>query len=397
VPVLAYTDYVYRERGGVVYAERAFALFLIALGDQVGGLTIVGRLDPEPGPMHYPLPPAIRFVALPHYSSLADPRAAISALWRSLHRFWRSLDGADRIWVLGPQPHAVALALIGLLRRRSVVLGVRQDYPTYVRSRRPARPWLHRAADLLELCWRALARRCPVVVVGPELARRYRHAPRLLEIAVSLVSTGDIEAGALAAQRPYGDELQLLSVGRLDREKNPLLLADVLAILRRGDSRWRLVVCGEGPLESALADRLAELGMADHADLRGYVPLGRGLFEVYRASHAFLHVSLTEGMPQVLIEAFASGVPVVATAVGGVAAAVGEAALLIAPGNAAAAAAAVQGIAADAALRGRLAGAGLTMARSHTVEHETARVAAFIGPRRATGSTLEPVARTATP
>ncbi len=390
--VVVYTDYVYRERGGVVYGERAFALFLTALGERLGGLTIIGRLDPEPGPMHYALPSSARFVALPHYSSLAGPVAVLSSLWRSVHQFWSTLDEDDSVWVLGPQPHAVALALVGLLRRRSVVLGVRQDFPTYVRSRRPSRRWMHRAADLLELCWRTLARRCPVVVVGPELAHRYRHAPRLLEIAVSLVSAGDIDAGERAARRPYGDELRLLSVGRLDREKNPLLLADVLAILRRADPRWRLVVCGEGPLESVLADRLAELGVADHSELRGYVAIGSGLLELYRSSHVFLHVSLTEGMPQVLIEAFASGVPVVATAVGGVRAAVGDAALLIAPEDPGAAAAAAQRIAADAGLRGRLERTGFATARRHTLEGETARVAEFIDRGRATDSKPVPVA-----
>ena len=53
------------------------------------------------------------------------------------------------------------------------------------------------------------------------------------------------------------------------------------------------------------------------------MPIDGGLLDLYRSSHAFLHVLLTEGVPQVLIEVFASGVPVVATAVGGVAEAAG--------------------------------------------------------------------------
>ena len=66
----------------------------------------------------------------------------------------------------------------------------------------------------------------------------------------------------------------------------------------------------------------------------GYVPIDGGLLDLYRSSHAFLHVSWTEGLPQTLFEAFASGLPVVATAVGGVPAAVGDAALLVEPGDA---------------------------------------------------------------
>src|SRR5207248_2132734 len=83
-------------------------------------------------------------------------------------------------------------------------------------------------------------------------------------------------------------------------------LADVLARLRVADPRWRLVVCGEGPLEGALRARLDALGVAEAADLRGYLPLDQGLRDAYRNAHAFLHVSLTEGLPQVLFEAFAA-------------------------------------------------------------------------------------------
>ena len=101
-----------------------------------------------------------------------------------------------------------------------------------------------------------------------------------------------------ALARSYDGELQVLNVGRLDPEKNPLLLADVLARLRENDPRWRLVVCGDGPLQDALAERLAALGLSEHADLRGYVTFDGGLLDAYRSSHAFLHVSWTEGFPR---------------------------------------------------------------------------------------------------
>ena len=44
-----------------------------------------------------------------------------------------------------------------------------------------------------------------------------------------------------------------LSVGRIDPEKNPLLLADALAALRDRDTRWRFVICGEGTMGARIA------------------------------------------------------------------------------------------------------------------------------------------------
>jgi glycosyltransferase involved in cell wall biosynthesis len=378
VRLVVYTDSVYRKIDGVVYGEIAFTLFLGALAEEINELTVIGRLDPGTGPAHYPLPDGVRFIGLPHYASLTRPLDVLSSLGRSLRLFWHALGSNDRAWLFGPYLHAQLFALLAMLRRRQVVLGVRQDFPAYVRSRRPSMRWMHLVADLLELGWRSLARLEPVVVVGPDLAANYRRAKRVLPIAVSLISAADVQAGERAAQRDYGHELALLSVGRLEEEKNPLLLADVLSRLHADDPRWHLVVCGDGPLAGPLAERLAALGVAGAAQLRGHVPLHEGLLELYRVSHVFLHVSWTEGLPQVLTEAFASGVPVVATAVGGVSSAVGEAALLVGAGDAQAAAQAVARIASDAALRSRLVSAGFAQARAHTLDREIKLVADFL-------------------
>lgn len=383
VRLVVYTDSVYHAMDGVTYGELAFTTFVGALAEQVDRLTVVGRLSPERRVAHHRLPSSVRFVGLPYYASLAEPGAALSSLWSAMRLFWHAIDDADRVWLLGPFVHGVAFALLGLLRRRGVVLGVRQDYRTYVRMRRPAQRWMHVVADALDLTWRALARLCPVIVVGPDLALQYRRAPKVLPITVSLISSADVAAGERAASRDYDGPLTVLSVGRLDLEKNPVLLADALDRLRRRDDRWQLVVCGEGPLKSALADRLAALGLTEHAKLRGYLPVHGGLLELYRLSHAFLHVSWTEGVPQVLIEAFASGLPVVATAVGGVPEAARDAALLVPPGDPDAAAQALAAIGTDAELRRRLVRAGFDRAREQTLERETARVVEFI---RALGS-----------
>jgi glycosyltransferase involved in cell wall biosynthesis len=377
VRLLIYTDSIYREADGVVYGELSFTIFQAALASRLAAVTIIGRLDPDPGAIRYPLPATVGFVGLPYYESLARPAAALLSLVRSLRAFWRALDEADGAWLFGPYLHALIFALLTRLRRRKLILGVRQDFPSYVRRRRPTMRWMHVTADALELAWRLLARRYPVVVVGPELLLRYGDASRALGIMVSLISEDDVNRGQQAARR-YDGELTLISVGRLDEEKNPLLLADVLARLHRKDPRWRMVVCGDGPLQSTLADRLVALGVADTAELRGHVPFHDDLMTLYRTAHVFLHVSWTEGVPQVLLEAFASGTPVVATGVGGVPGAVGDAALLVPPGDADLAAETVARVAADPVLRERLVRAGFALARRHTLQAEIDRAVEVI-------------------
>jgi glycosyltransferase involved in cell wall biosynthesis len=371
-----YTDYTYKHADGGVRAERAFALFIDALSERLGGLKLAGRLDPRPGAGPYRLGPSIEFVPLPFYETVTRPLSAGRKMLASMRCFWRMLDDVDTVWLLGPSPLALLFALQTLLRRRTLLLGVRQDTYAYVRSRHPRRRWIQLAGAAMEGAWRALGRRAPTVVVGPRLAHSYRRSRRLLEVAVSLVREQDLVADV--PERTLDGVVQVLSVGRLEAEKNPLLLADVLARLNADGTRWRLTVIGEGPLRERLAERLGLLGVATDADLRGYVPHDDGLIEAYRSSDVLLHVSWTEGLPQILFEAFAAGLPVVATDVGGIRAAVGPATELIPPGDADAAVQALRRLHADPALRDRRARAGLELARARTLEAETARLAAFI-------------------
>lgn len=378
--VLAYTDQRYWRRDDGIWAQRSFVRFFGGLAKHVGALTVLGRLsDEDAGDAHYRLPDGVGFVALPWYSSAADPVALARAATGSVRRFWRALDDADVCWLLGPSPFAILFAGIALLRRRRVVLGVRQDLPAYARSRHPGRRVHALVADLQEGAFRMLARRMPVVTVGDDLARNYGRSRALLPLPISLVAERDVLPGGEArVPRFDDDELRVLTVSRLDEEKNPLLLAEVLERLVAADSRWRLVVAGEGPLAGALDARLGQLGLADRAALLGHVDLDPGLRELYRTSHAFLHVSWTEGLPQVLFEAFAAGLPVVATDVGGVAAAAGDAALLVGPGDADAPAAALLRIAAEPELADTLTERALTRARATTIEATTGRLAAFL-------------------
>lgn len=372
-----FCDYPYRVRDGRVTAEMAFALFVLGLLPYVDELVMVGRLDPAPGEFPHELR-GVRFVALPHYASAADLPGVARTLPVALRRFWRTLGEVDAVWILGPSPAPVVFAILTLLRRRRLVLGVRQLLPELSRHRHPGRRLVNLGAVALDASFRLLARLVPVVVVGPEIARRYRRSRHLHVSYISLLHEVDIWQPD-DTQRDYAEpELRILSVGRLDPEKNPLLLADVLERLRRDDPRWHLEVCGDGPLAEALADRLTSLGVDDAATLRGYVPIDGGLWDHYRRSHVLLHISHTEGLPQVLLEAAAAGLPAVATAVGGVADAVGSSAVLIPPDDADAAATAVARVITDATLRARLLKESFAWVTEHTLESECARLAPFL-------------------
>ena len=169
-------------------------------------------------------------------------------------------------------------------------------------------------------------------------------------------------------------------MGRLDPEKAPHLLIEMMDVLAARDParRYRLTIVGTGRLEDEIADMAAR--REDRVRMLGYLPFGPALMALYRESDVFVHTARTEGSPQVLVEAQSEGLPIVATDVGGVAAALGggAAGVLVAPGRADRLAEAVVRLVSDEAMRERLAAAGRACARSNTIEYQADRVARFL-------------------
>jgi glycosyltransferase involved in cell wall biosynthesis len=382
--IAVYTDDEFSDYEGGIFARRAFTLFVDRLSERVDEMVVLGRLREGGEIAHYRLADRIRFVGLPYYESLGSPLRAGRGFGVSMRRFWRALDEVDGCWLLGPHPFSLAFAVLAILRRKSIVLGVRQDLPEYARTRHPGRKGVMAVAWALEGAYRLLARRFATIVVGPALREHYRHAGKLLEIAVSLVEEEQIVDPAIAAERSYAGPATILSVGRVDEEKNPLMLADVLKELVDGGGDWRLVAIGEGSLEQELRDRLDALGLGDVGSLRGYVDQAE-LPAVYRQSHFLLITSHTEGLPQVVLEAFAAGLPVVSTDVGGIAEAVGDAVELVEPEDTAGAAAAIRRIAGDAERRESLIAAGNAYIKAHTIDAEIDQVAGLLSAELADG------------
>jgi glycosyltransferase involved in cell wall biosynthesis/predicted metal-dependent phosphoesterase TrpH len=147
----------------------------------------------------------------------------------------------------------------------------------------------------------------------------------------------------------------VLYCGRLTQEKGVDLLADAFLAAREQDPRLHLVLAGGGPEEESLRRRLG-----DHATFLGWLE-GRDLAAVYASADVFLFASRTDTFGQVILEAQASGLPVVSVDEGGPAS-------LIRHGE--------TGLLADAdADAGALAGALLTMVQTPLVAERVRKTA----------------------
>jgi glycosyltransferase involved in cell wall biosynthesis len=107
----------------------------------------------------------------------------------------------------------------------------------------------------------------------------------------------------------------VISVGRLDGNKGFHILIN--AITRLQTLGVMLLIVGEGPRRGRLEMQIRESGLTDHVRLVGTVPHDE-LSTWYSAADIFALASEREGCPNVVLEAMACGLPVVATRVGGI-------------------------------------------------------------------------------
>lgn len=182
---------------------------------------------------------------------------------------------------------------------------------TYQRVRRFYKPFVHRYLALSK-------------DLADYLVAKVKVAPEAVTLACNGVDVQRFQPAAAGplpiAGCPFNPQQHWLvgSVGRMQTVKDPVMLAQAfvqaLALAPALRERMRLVMVGDGPLRPQAQAVLAAAGLADLAWLPGErsdVP------DILRGLHAFALPSLAEGISNTILEAMASSLPVLATAVGG--------------------------------------------------------------------------------
>ncbi len=171
------------------------------------------------------------------------------------------------------------------------------------------------------------------------------------------------------------DETRLIFVGRVAPVKGLRLLVDAMLQLSEELTDLTLTIVGDGPDRALIEEAAKPLG--DRVRFTGYLSQD-AVAEELRAADAAVLPSFAEGVPVFLMEAMASGKPVIATQVAGVGELViaGETGLLVPPGDTASLIDAIRRIATDPARRTAMGKAGrLRVADAFDIRIEAARLA----------------------
>jgi glycosyltransferase involved in cell wall biosynthesis/predicted metal-dependent phosphoesterase TrpH len=261
--------------------------------------------------------PAVVEIDVPYYPGLSIGVPSLPAAIQLL------ADGAfDAIHVCSPGPAGIA----GVLVARALSLPLVGSYHTELTAYADLRSGRRHVADAMSLAVSAFYNACDVVLspsvasddalaeigVGAEQVLRWDRGVDTSRFDPSLRRTGLLPDG----------KLNVLYSGRITREKGADLLADAFLLARErmsagnhgareGRIDLHLVLAGGGPEQERLAERLGE-----HATFLGWLS-GAELARAYASADLFLFPSATDTFGQVILEAQASGLPVIAVAEGG--------------------------------------------------------------------------------
>ena len=186
-------------------------------------------------------------------------------------------------------------------------------------------PYHQRLISALPLCVR-------IAALSPHLAQDCREKyPDPDKVTVLPVMVEDLYVEGAASGPP---EVRFGFAARIEPLKGPLILAEAFARLHGSLPSIRLTMAGMGSEEAKVAALMREFGAEEHCVLPGTytTPLEKRSF--MQSLDVMVHPSLTEGTPNTIIEAMSFGLPIIASAVGGIPDLISqESGILVPPGD----------------------------------------------------------------
>ncbi len=256
----------------------------------------------------------------------------------------------------------INLAAYGSYHRKSMLAAIARTfgvpYVVHIHTGRFEKFWSEASAHRTDGINSMLRRSARIVVLGQVFERMIQQ--RLPDVAakVTVLANATPPRAAQARTVRAGDRVMVTFLGVLCAAKGTPQLIDALGSLA-GDARWTATLAGYGDIDQT-RQRALELGIADRVSTPGWLD-SAAVDELLAETDILVLPSFSEALPMVIIEAFAAGIPVIATPVNAVAEVVrdGENGLLVPPGNVPALSDALQRLIDNGDLRARLGAAGL--------------------------------------
>lgn len=318
-----------RYRGQVYSSTFTYDRFwsrYLAVFDEVHVLARVSDVDAVPANQHLASGPAVHWIPVPFYHGPWQFLARRRSIIRSVER---AIDAGDAFMLR--VPGQIGTLLWGQLRKRNSSYGVEvvgDPYEVFAPgvsdSRlRPLLRWMFTSR------LRRQVRDAAVAAYVTEHALQNRYPTRGWSTHYSTVQLGEADfvddaslERRLQRYRQQGPEHEWVCahIGSMSQPyKRQGALIQAVADCRNRGTALRLRLVGSGRLEARFRRQAEALGVADQVEFVGQIPAGEAVRRVLDSADLFVLPSATEGLPRVIIEAMARGLPCLASDVGGTA------------------------------------------------------------------------------
>jgi glycosyltransferase involved in cell wall biosynthesis len=365
--------------GSLWEAEGSFARYVDSLAPYFDEIVLsVPVFDRPPAAGSRLRATNVTLAPLPYFPG---PKQFYPMLPRVYGRLKAWVDRCDVIHLRVPTPAAIFAFRAAMTARKPVFLLVVGDYQALL----PHLPYRGAKKRLFgwyvafeEWALRHMTSRALTFANGAALHRKHQHdGARIIETKTTTLAKEDIND---RTDVTTSGRIRALTVSRIDPRKGLRALPAAIAQLVADGIDISLDVVGPtigliGNDEQAAIEREAvERGVGDRVRMLGAVPLDQLMAKYREYDYFILPTQPGEGIPRVLLEAMANGLPIVTTGVSGITSLIadGDNGVLIADGSSAAVADAVRMLTADGALRRRVIQGGYRTARRHTLEQQAA-------------------------
>jgi len=379
-----FINQAFYSQDGIVSTDLSFVRYIESFSEVFDTIEILAPVaDKSKNQGHYICSKNLQLTPLPYYENVGNlAKRSIQIIGPTVRTLNNALTDCDLLWIVGPHPLGWAAANAAKKQHCDAFYHIRGNILNDIKVRFTGMKYYlaYGYAGYMHLVSIYLCHRIPTLTVGKELLELYRHGAFHIDtMSPSLISSRVIEetrsllhGGANELSLP----IQLLFVGRPEPEKGLTYLFEALNTFNNEQGlNIRLAIVGEAQRGSKQKEhnlkKLAHANKIDHLiDWKGYVSYGDELLQIYRQSDIFILPSLAEGIPKVLYEAMATGLPIVSTNVGGIPAIVEHEVdgLLIDAASSAALCNAIMRLSNDHELRQRLISHALSKAEGFTME-----------------------------